>query len=122
MGELVINGINVVLTVAGMEFLRLPALWLESARHAPLTRAGLTLPDPDGQVLQALSVGAAVSIVWGYRDQPMDTWNGTVEWMRPGTNDQGGRGRRGSGAGPLPRLASSRRSWTRRPRPSCATA
>ncbi len=88
MGDLVINGINVVLTVAGMEFLRLPALWLESARHAPLTRGGFTLPDPDGQVLQALSVGAAVSIAWGYRDQPMDTWSGTVEWMRPGTNDQ----------------------------------
>lgn len=83
-----IDGIVIRASVAGREYLRLPRLWLSSVRHAPLTRAGLTLPDPDGGEIRRIASGDAVSLVFGYRNGSPATWTGTVEWVRPGTEDQ----------------------------------
>lgn len=83
-----IDGIIVRAVAAEREYLRVPGFWLSSVRHAPLTRAGLTLPDPGGAEIRRISVGAAVSLVMGYRNGAPATWTGTVEWLRPGTEDQ----------------------------------
>lgn len=83
-----IDGILIRAVAAGREFLRVPKLWLSSVRHAPLTRAGLTLPDPGGEEIRRFAVGDPVSLVMGYRNGAPATWTGTVEWLRPGTEDQ----------------------------------
>lgn len=83
-----IDGIIVRAVIAGREYLRLPRLWLRSLRHAPLTRAGLILPDPAGEEISRIQAGDAVSLVFGYRNGLPATWSGTVEWVRPGSQHQ----------------------------------
>jgi len=84
-----INGINLEITVGDLEVYRAPRWWIESLRHHPLGRAGITLPDPKGELYQAVSAGNAVSISVGYRDQALSTWRGTVTARYPGeTPDQ----------------------------------
>ena len=58
-------------------------------RHVPVGRAGITLPDPDGELYQAVRIGDEVSISVGYRDQVPALWSGTVTARYPGeTCDQ----------------------------------
>jgi len=87
-GARTIDGIRLHFVVGGVEYLRCPHCWIEARRGAPLSRAGLTLPDPLGAEAKRLTKGAAVEIRLGYRDEEPAAWTGTVEWVRPGTVDQ----------------------------------
>lgn len=84
-----ISGIRIHVTVAGRELLRVPRWWVESERHTPLGRAGVTLPDPDGELAQSVKIGDMLEISLGYRDHAPTIWQGTITGTTPGaTNDQ----------------------------------
>uniref|UniRef100_C6E6P9 Uncharacterized protein n=1 Tax=Geobacter sp. (strain M21) TaxID=443144 RepID=C6E6P9_GEOSM len=84
-----INGLNLEITIGDLEVFRAPRWWIESLRHHPLGRAGITLPDPKGELYQTVQVGDEVTISVGYRDQSPATWSGTVAGRYPGeTRDQ----------------------------------
>lgn len=87
MSQIIIDGIQTSAVVAGDEFLRLPGFWIESARHMPLTRGGLTLPDPDGARMQRVQAGDAVTLVTGYRGGSPSLWQAEVTWKRPGATE-----------------------------------
>jgi len=82
-----INGLNLHITVGDLEVYRAPHWWIESIRHYPLGRAGITLPDPARSLYKSVAIGDRVSIATGYRDQPMTAWNGTVSAIGPGATD-----------------------------------
>jgi hypothetical protein len=84
-----ITGIRTNITIGNFEFNRAPRLWIEGQRHTCLARAGVTLPDPTGELLDAINVGTdQITIRYGYRDQDPAEWTGTVVWTKPGTLDQ----------------------------------
>lgn len=83
-----IDGIQISAIVAGRQYLRVPHLWLDSIRHAPLTRAGLTLPDPTGEEIQRIAKGDAVTFIMAYRGEAASYWQGEVTWTKPGTAHQ----------------------------------
>jgi len=84
-----VNGLNLEITVGELEVYRAPQWWIESLRHMPLGRAGITLPDPDRELCQVVRVGDAVRISAGYRDAAPSVWEGTVTSRFPGeTPDQ----------------------------------
>lgn len=84
-----ISGVRIDITIGDLEIYRSPRWWIESLRHFPLGRAGITLPDPDGELYQTIKTGDAVTITLGYRNQVPTTWNGTVSSISPGeTYDQ----------------------------------
>lgn len=83
-----IDGIRLHLLVGSVEYPRCPHCWIEARRGTPLSRAGLTLPDPLGAEAKRLTRDAAVEIRLGYRDEAPAVWTGTVAWARPGTVDQ----------------------------------
>jgi hypothetical protein len=87
-GARTIDGIRLHFFVGGVEYPRCPHCWIEARRGAPLSRAGLTLPDPLGTEAKRLAREAAVEIRLGYRGDEPARWSGTVEWVRPGTIDQ----------------------------------
>ncbi|WP_027188076.1 hypothetical protein [Desulfovibrio cuneatus] len=86
--QITIDGIQTSAIAAGKEYLRLPSFWLESIRRCPLTRGGLTLPDPTGEEIQRISKGNAVTVVMGYRGEAPGCWQAEVTWVRPGTQHQ----------------------------------
>lgn len=84
-----LSGIRVDITVGNLEFHRAPAWWIESLRGYPLGRAGITLPDPSGDLHRAITVGDAVTLEFGYRSAQTVVWSGTVTQVYPGeTRDQ----------------------------------
>ena len=84
-----IHGINIDITIGNLEVYRAPHWWIESVRHFPLGRAGITLPDPNGELYQTVKIGDDVTISLGYRNQAPTTWSGTVSSRYPGeTSDQ----------------------------------
>lgn len=84
-----INGINLDIAIGDLEIYRSPRWWIESLRHFPLGRAGITLPDPAGELYQTIKIGDPVTISLGYRNQVPTTWSGTVSNRYPGeTPDQ----------------------------------
>jgi hypothetical protein len=83
-----ITGIRTHIFIGGKEILRAPRVWIESARHAPLSLAGITLPDPEGELHRSISQGDQVEIRLGYINETPAIWKGTVTWTRPGTEDQ----------------------------------
>lgn len=83
-----IDGIRLHFFVGGVEYPRCPHCWIEATRGAPLSRAGLTLPDPLGTEAKRLAKGQPVEIRLGYRGEEPAKWTGTVEWIKPGTIDQ----------------------------------
>jgi len=84
-----ISGIRTHIFIGGLEVLRCPRCWIESIRHRPLTRAGITLPDPKGEIYRAVNDEDAVEIRLGYRNEDPATWKGSVSWKRRGsTKDQ----------------------------------
>jgi hypothetical protein len=84
-----VNGLNLEINVGDLEVFRAPHWWIESLRHFPLGRAGITLPDPKGDLYQVVKTGDPVSISVGYRDQAQALWTGTVTARYPGaTCDQ----------------------------------
>jgi hypothetical protein len=80
-----ITGFKIHLVVGKFQVVRCPGFWIESERHAPLTRGGITLPDPKGRLFQSIQEGEPVNISLGYRNQAPAEWKGTVAWLRPGT-------------------------------------
>lgn len=84
-----ISGIRIDITINDLELQRCPSWWIESLRGNPLGRAGVTLPDPDGELHRAIQVGHPITIEVGYRNQDPETWTGTVALVYPGeTRDQ----------------------------------
>jgi hypothetical protein len=84
-----IAGINIRIRLGGREVQRAPRWWIDSERHAPLGRAGVTLPDPGGEIFRGGVLGAALEIRLGYRGRVPATWSGTVTGICPGrTRDQ----------------------------------
>jgi hypothetical protein len=82
--EITIDGIQSSAIVAGREYQRLPHFWMESVRGMPLTRGGLTLPDPDGAELQRIAKGDAATMIAGYLGGESAYWRAEVTWVRPG--------------------------------------
>ena len=64
---------------------RCPRVSINGFRCSPLTRYGITLPDPDGDLFQGIYKGDAVEIQIGYRENEPATWMGTVDWKGRGT-------------------------------------
>lgn len=84
-----ISGVRVDITIGELEVYRSPLWWIESLRGYPLGRAGVTLPDPEGELHETIQLGDAVTIEVGYRDQDPVMWEGTVSQIYPGaTRDE----------------------------------
>lgn len=84
-----ISGLHLQITIGDLEVLRAPHWWVESLRHFPMGRAGVTLPDPNGELFNSIGHGDPVEISFGYRNQEPVTWSGTVSIRYPGeTKDQ----------------------------------
>jgi hypothetical protein len=84
-----LNGVRLDISIGDLELQRTPAWWIESLRGYPMGRAGITLPDPDGDLHRSIKTGDAVSFDFGYREEESATWTGTVELVYPGdTRDQ----------------------------------
>ncbi len=86
--EQAISGIRLHIFIGGTEYPRAPRAWIEAVRHQPLSRAGITLPDPVGEEAKRIAKGDRVEVRIGYRDEEPWKWEGTIEWARPGTVDQ----------------------------------
>lgn len=80
-----ITGIRTHIFIDGQEVLRCPRCWIESIRHRPLTRAGITLPDPKGELYRSIKNDQFVDIHLGYRNGGPAIWKGLVSWKRWGT-------------------------------------
>ena len=84
-----VSSIRAHILIGALEVFRTPSLWIESIRHRPVTRAGITLPDPKGEYYRSLYEGDAVQIRLGYRNEISTIWKGSVAWLRSGsTKDQ----------------------------------
>ncbi|BCS55203.1 hypothetical protein [Geobacter sp. SVR] len=84
-----ISGIRLDITIGDLQVYRAPGWWIDSQRHYPLGRAGITLPDPEGDLYRTIAIGDAVTIRLGYRNQVPAEWTGTVTGRYPGaTADQ----------------------------------
>jgi hypothetical protein len=84
-----LSGLHIDITIGDLEVYRSPRWWIESRRHYPLGRAGITLPDPTGELFKTINIGDPVTIELGYRNQAPTTWSGTVALRYPGqTPDQ----------------------------------
>lgn len=76
-----IEGLNVRCNVGPLEVLRSPFLELVFRRRAVVSRATITVPDPEGEARAVLATGQAVAVRWGYRGETgfWQEWEGTVE-------------------------------------------
>ncbi|WP_415714386.1 hypothetical protein [Maridesulfovibrio sp.] len=83
-----INGVRTHIIIGELEVLRCPRLEIRSVRRAPMWTFEITLPDPQGEIYQAVSLGDAVNMGIGYRDAAATKWAGTVKAVRPGNKDQ----------------------------------
>lgn len=84
-----LTGLHIDITIGSYQVYRAPAWWIESRRGNPLGRAGVTLPDPEGELFQTIKKGDPITIEVGYRDQDPVTWSGSVGDVAPGdTPDQ----------------------------------
>lgn len=84
-----LSAISIDITIGALEIERAPAWWIETLRGYPLGRAGVTLPDPLGELHRSIKVGDPITIEVGYRGEDASTWAGTVQMVYPGdTRDQ----------------------------------
>lgn len=84
-----LTGERIDIVIGEYELYRSPSWFIESQRGLPLSRAGVIVPDPDGTLFTALTVGSPLLITVGYRNQEPVTWSGTVDSIKPGdTRDQ----------------------------------
>ena len=81
-----ITGFNTDIRVGTVLVQRVPELRILSQRNALLTRMTIALPDPVGDIFQALDDRAPVKITLGYRDQIPASWSGTLAGMTVATN------------------------------------
>ena len=80
-----ISGIRTHIFIGDMEILRCPRCRIESIRHRPLSRAALTLPDPDGKLYVSIIPDQEIEIRSGYRDEDPVSWKGLVTYIKYGT-------------------------------------
>jgi hypothetical protein len=84
-----LSGLRIDIAVGALEVFRSPRWWIESLRHVPTGRAGVTLPDPKGELFRSIKVGDPVVIDLGIRNEVPVYWRGTVSSRFPGeTKDQ----------------------------------
>jgi|GEM_PF-430854 len=83
-----IAGIRQRVRVGNLEVRRCPRLELVSRRHAPVSKAEIHVPDPDGSLQAASPTGADVTVEYGYRGGQSATWTGTVQGVRRVNRDQ----------------------------------
>ena len=76
-----IEGVNVRCNVGPFEVLRTPRLVLSFHRRAVVSRAEMSLPDPDGSIRAGLSAGQSVRVRFGHRGEggTWQEWSGTVK-------------------------------------------
>lgn len=76
-----IEGLNIRCNVGPVEVLRSPFIELVSRRRAVVSRATVTIPDPEGSVRAALAVKQSVVVRWGYRGEAgfWQEWEGAVD-------------------------------------------
>ena len=79
-----LSGIYLEITIDGQRVPRCPECVIELSRRLALTRAQLTLPDPDGSVWRFLRVGQKVEIRYSYRGAlSVGEFAGTVGHYEP---------------------------------------
>lgn len=83
-----IAGIRLHVRVGNLVVQRCPRLELLSRRHAPVCKAEIHVPDPDGSLQAASPAGVKVTVEYGYRGGQSATWTGTVQGMRRVSRDQ----------------------------------
>jgi hypothetical protein len=83
-----IAGVRLYVRVGNLEVRRCPRLELVSRRHAPVAKAEIHAPDPDGTLRSQVADGATVTVEYGYRGGQSATWTGTVQGMRRVSRDQ----------------------------------
>jgi hypothetical protein len=83
-----ITGLRTHIFIGSIEVLRAPGVFMHFERHVPLSRVGITLPDPAGELYKEINNGDNVEVRLGYRDEDPDIWTGSVSYKRPGTRDQ----------------------------------
>jgi len=84
-----LSAVRIDITIGSLQVQRAPIWWIESQRHYPLGRCGLTLPDPHGELYNAINPDDVVTITFGYRGEVLAEWHGTVATRVPGkTIDQ----------------------------------
>lgn len=105
-----ISGVRISITIGDLDVYRSPRWWIESLRHFPLGRAGITLPDPTGELFRAIKKNDPVTIELGYRNQAATTWSGTVTNIYPGETADQLEIRAVDGSKPLSTIA-IRQSW-----------
>lgn len=76
-----IEGINIRCDIGPVQIMRSPYIQLVYRRRAVVSRATVTVPDPEGTVRAPLSVGQSVTLRFGYRGEELfwHEWEGTVE-------------------------------------------
>ncbi len=76
-----IEGINIHCNIGPVEIFRSPLIEIASRRSAVVGRAKIVIPDPEGEVANALSVNQEVSIRFGYRgeDNFWQEWLGFID-------------------------------------------
>jgi len=79
-----IRAIEMTATIGTLLFQRAPRVWIESQRHRILSRAEIILPDPLGEVYQAVAMGDPVTLSIGYREDNPALWQGTVDYRLSG--------------------------------------
>ncbi len=79
-----LSGLQTLVQIGLVETDRAPRIEIVSERHSPLSRASVDLPDPKGELVQAIQTGQSVSIVSGYRNSTAGNWNGTVSAVESG--------------------------------------
>lgn len=77
-----ITGVDIRVQVGTFEALRAPRAEVISRRRAVVTRAEVELPDPEGTLQAAITVGHDVTLAFGYRGGPMQQFTGTVDGIR----------------------------------------
>ncbi|MFH2064991.1 MAG: hypothetical protein ABIK15_07330 [Pseudomonadota bacterium] len=80
-----IAALNTEIQIGNYQANRCPRVWIAGTRNAPLTRYGVTLPDPAGDLYRSIRKGDLAAIRIGYRDEGAALWEGTVDWKSRGT-------------------------------------
>jgi hypothetical protein len=83
-----ISGLYMHATVGSVQAVRCPHMRIATRRHFPVSRASVTLPDPDGRLFRTLKKGDSVRLVFGYRGQAHGTWQGVVSQAGAAGKDQ----------------------------------
>ncbi|SCY88249.1 hypothetical protein [Desulfoluna spongiiphila] len=79
----VIAGIQLDIFLGEKRVTRCPECMVTASRRSVLTQASIAVPDPMGEVHQALDKGQSLSVRFGYRDRDPGVFTGTVTRWAP---------------------------------------